>query len=111
MADLLSGLSSHLTQPYDDARKLQIESTYQGMASWADPTTGKSCRECRFWGRKSFDYDGFPPKLAPKRCYKASGLMRGKLLPTVPFNAYACRFFEAGENRPAIERPPGKGWE
>src|ERR1700733_3126630 len=108
MVGLLSCLSVNLTIPYTDERRQQIEHTHEWMASCADPSSGKSCRECRFWGRKTFDYEGFPPRLAPKRCYKATSLMRGKLLPAVPFNAFACRFFEPGENRPTIERPPEK---
>lgn len=96
-------LKENLTAPYSREMKLKIEKTHEGVASWADPSIGHSCRECTFWGRKTFDRDNHGV-LKPKRCYKRVAMQRGVLSDPVPHNAFACRMFERGDNRPPADR-------
>jgi hypothetical protein len=91
-------LDDNLTLPYEPDRARQLQHTHPGMASWADPNIGHCCRECRFWGREPYKRNGLG--LVPRGCAKASALFGGKITPAVPHHAFACRFFEAGKDRP-----------
>lgn len=80
-------------------------STYPGMASWAIPDSGRTCRECGNWMFNGHLGDG---RLRDAPCRKYQQLMHmGKKTPRVPHYAPACRFFAAVENPPTAYREPG----
>lgn len=93
---------TYLTQPYEDRLGQKIKHTHMGQPTWAEPEFGRTCRECAFWGKDKFDrFEG--GELKPKRCYFN---IPNKSDAAVPHDAYACGYFKASENPPAIEPAP-----
>ncbi len=95
----------NLTGGFDQETLARLSQTFPGMASWALPESGKACYQCRFWGsRKTFNYEPTKNTLAPQGCRKFSDFSHGYKGALVPFNAYACRYFEANKNAPTPMR-------
>ena len=83
------------------------QSTYEGQASWADPATCNTCRECRFWSvtdervaRSRYDYFG-KHELKPRRCALARRLNH-EITTAVPHYAQACSQFQANPEPPPV---------
>jgi hypothetical protein len=86
-----------------------VESTWAGQATWADPNSGHTCRECIFWAkngdslvcgnhlRPRYGKDG----LAPRPCQMARRLNNNINVP-VPHDAKACAYFAASNSPPPM---------
>ena len=82
-------------------------SAWAGQASWCDPSTSSTCRQCIHWsrpgervGRSRSDFFG-KHELAPRPCLKARA-MNHEISALVPHDAPACRYFEANPEPPPI---------
>jgi hypothetical protein len=95
--------ADHLTTIDREAERRQ-QRTYAGQASWADPDSGKTCRQCSHWTGcgQGTGYVAKWRTLKPRPCAKYRALMNGKVGAAVPHDAFSCRFFEADPQPPAI---------
>jgi hypothetical protein len=82
-------------------------SAWAGQASWADPATNNTCRECIFWSRPGErvarsrrEYFG-KHELAPRPCLKARQLNHEINAP-VPHDAAACAHFLPNPSPPPV---------
>jgi hypothetical protein len=82
--------------------------TYAGQASWADPATTNTCRECIFWSRPGERVSrtrwrtlGDQHELAPRSCQMARRFNHEISVP-VPHDATACAHFEANPSPPPV---------
>jgi len=88
-----------LTKGHSPEMSERISNSFPGMASWGLADAKHTCRECKFWGVKSFRYDHHG-QLEPKRCQRFAQLSSGVQGPAVPHQAKACTFFELRSGQP-----------
>jgi len=82
--------------------------THAGQASWADPATNNTCRECIFWSRPGervartrWRSLGNVHELAPRSCQLARK-RNHEITAPVPHAATACQHFSENPAPPAI---------
>ena len=74
-------------------------SAWAGQASWADPASEFTCRQCAHWSRPGERVGKH--ELAPKPCLKARKL-NPEISAPVPHDATACAYFEANPAPPPV---------
>ena len=104
----------HLTRIHPETLALAVRMTRPGQAHWAVPFTTSTCRECAFWrpvpirrwNKKTEQMEARPPLdpydkntvLRTRRCAKAQKFAERISTPRVPHDAWACRYFEPGDD-------------
>lgn len=95
-------VSAHLTEPNQTLAQQRAD-TKPGQAFWGGTgPAGKTCRSCTRW--TGGDYMAGSGLLRDAACGKYTSMMNGAEGARVPHYAKACKYYEAGEERP-IQKP------
>jgi hypothetical protein len=97
-------LNPHLHHPHSAELLARVAATCRGQADWADPSLGKTCRECRSFadkkGERRLDSWGVPKDAW---CWEYRRRMK-KWGDPIPHTTIACPAFEQNPNPPKARR-------